>query len=730
MPELAAVPIVVLARTQDFVAVINSTLRNAGLAAHCTWVRENKELSDNLATGNIELVLAFVSAEPVEASTIIKIRNQVAPDVPVVFVRERIDEEIIAVAMQMGARDVVTLGSKGRLQAVVAREIRAFRTERELASFKGSARQTQEQMKSIMAGTADAIAYVQEGIVVDVNPAWLSAFGLADDSELLGHPLMDSLDASAHGAVKSAVVACLQGRWAGQTLKANARLPDRSLSALEFQLARAEHDGEPAVRFSIAAKKEEREPPTVTVTPAKVEPPAKPTPVPTLTEVEPPRPASPAPIAATPAPPPAPPVAPAVIDGALQDAATGLLQRRPFIDRLQVLLNTPPKSGIRQFLALEPDKLVTIVDQLGPVAIEEFVAQFAAVLAEHFKPSDLVGRFGECMIVALIERGTTRDVEAMIQGMIAKVGAHIFHVGGKSILCTISAAVCLVDLRSKDTAIPLTDATQGLREAQAAGGNRLQVIDKSDEDTKRQANDAIWVRLIKSALMENRFKLMQQPIASLLGGERNMFDVLVRMVDEQGSDILPAEFMAAADRNDLMKNIDRWIISNAMAFSGSRPVERLFVRLSRDSVCDKSLTQWLTLQLKSTRIDPSRIAFQVSEAVAAEYLGDTSALASAVRKIGFKFALEHFGSGRDSARLLSHLTLDYLKIDGSLMQSLPVNPELQARVKDLVDAARNRQIATIAERVEDANTMAILWQLGVEYIQGYFINEPEQVVMG
>jgi EAL domain-containing protein (putative c-di-GMP-specific phosphodiesterase class I) len=202
------------------------------------------------------------------------------------------------------------------------------------------------------------------------------------------------------------------------------------------------------------------------------------------------------------------------------------------------------------------------------------------------------------------------------------------------------------------------------------------------------------------------------------------------MMDEQGEDILPSEFMAAAERNDLMKNIDRWVISAALSVCGSRPVQRLFVRLSKDSVCDKSLPAWLMLQLKSTRVDPSRLAFQVTEQIATTHLSETASLASELRQTGFKFAMEHFGSSRESLRLLAHVPVDYLKIDGTLMQGLAVDNTLQQRVKELVDGARSRRIATIAERVEDANTMAVLWQLGIEYIQGYFVNEPEQVTMG
>jgi EAL domain-containing protein (putative c-di-GMP-specific phosphodiesterase class I) len=187
--------------------------------------------------------------------------------------------------------------------------------------------------------------------------------------------------------------------------------------------------------------------------------------------------------------------------------------------------------------------------------------------------------------------------------------------------------------------------------------------------------------------------------------------------------------MSAAERNDLMKNIDRWIIGASMSFCASRKVNQLFVRLSRDSVRDKSLLQWLANQLKASRIEPSRIVFEVSEQVATEHLADVTELATGLRKAGFLFALEHFGTGRDPARLIAQLPINYVKIDGTLMQGLAVDQALQQRVREFVDQAKGKKVSTIAERVEDANTMAVLWQLGIEFIQGYFVHEPEEVVM-
>lgn len=740
MADLAAVPMLVLARTQDSAAAIDSTLRNAGLPAHCTWISETKDLGEALANGKVEMLLAFVGPEGAELKTIVRIRDQAAPGVPVIAVRDRVDEDIIALAMQMGARDAVTLRSRARLQAVVARELQAYRTQRELAATRASAQQHKEQMKAIMSDVADAIAYVQEGILVDANPAWLKLFGHKSADSMVSLPLMDFLHSSAHGAFKTAMVACLQGKWNGQSLRANAMKPDQSIVPFDFVLARAEFDGEPAVRLSIPAKtlagaaapsapaaaaKPAPQPPAPPKAPAAAKPAPKPAPKAPIAPPPVPPPLAPKTVPVKLAPPPAPPpMSPDV------DATTGFLQRRAFSERLHNALTHQLKAGVRQIVVIEPDDLTGITGQLGPLGLEEYVGQLAAFIADTFKPGDIIGRMGDCTFAALLERGTPRDVESWANALLGQIAANVFNVAGKSVLGTCSIGIGMVDLRAKDANAPLSDAMQARRNAHASGGNKFALIDRSDEDTRRLAADAIWVRMVKSALMENRFKLLQQPIANLVGEERGMMDVLVRMVDESGEDVLPSEFMAAAERNDLMKGIDRWVIGSAITVCASRSVSRMFVRISKTSVCDKSLPDWLDTQTRSAGIEASRIVFQVPEPVLAEHLSEASAAASALRQMGFKFCVEHFGSGRDSLRLLTHVPVDYVKIDGALMQSVAKDKEIQSRIKLLVDGARNRKIATIAERVEDANTMAILWQLGIEYILGYFVNEPEQVTMG
>jgi EAL domain-containing protein (putative c-di-GMP-specific phosphodiesterase class I) len=306
----------------------------------------------------------------------------------------------------------------------------------------------------------------------------------------------------------------------------------------------------------------------------------------------------------------------------------------------------------------------------------------------------------------------------------------VVKVGQKSLNLTCTVGLSVITPSGANLDATIDDAIEAARKGRGRGGNQAVTSDKADNDARVKSYDTVWVKHIKAALMENRFRLVQQPVASLQGDDLGMFDVLVRMIDGQGKEVLPAEFMAAAERNDLMKNIHRWVVGASLSFAAQRKPGCLFVRLSKDTVADATFQGWLENHVRSSRADPGRLCFQVTEGIASTYVAQVKALASVLRQRGFRFAIDGFGSGRDSQGLLDAVPLDFVKIDGALVQSLAGDQGLQSRTRTLVEAATKRLIQTIAERVEDANTMAVLWQIGVQYIQGYFINEPEQVVLG
>ncbi len=680
MSEQNAVPLIVLSASRDPAEVVNSILRRAGHPVHCTWIPALPDLGDALTQINPELLLVAEQDEE-KLAMIAGIRDQIAPAVPLIVIAEVVDETRMALAMQHGARDMVTLASPARLQAVMGRELKAHRLERALNSTLKSARDARRQLESVLQQSADAIAQVQEGIVVDANSAWLELFGF-ERSAIVGQPIMDVFDESTHAALKGALAACLQGRWSDHTLSANGYFGDGSRRTIALALTLGEHEGEPCVRLTVPANQHDE---------SKL-----------AQELE---------------------------DAVKRDPATGMLYRQPLLEAVRERLATPAPGGVRYVALIKPDKFSTIEREVGIGASEEVLVELAKLLNAQLSPKDLAGRLGGVAFLALLERGNAHDVEVWSEELIARAGKLVLNVGGRSFSVTCSVGLSVVPPGASSPEAPIADAIESCRKARGRGGNQVATSHRADEDVRVQSYDAIWVKHIKAALMENRFRLVQQPVASLHGADPGMTDVLVRMLDMNGKEVLPGEFMPAAERNDLLKNIDRWVVGASLSFAAQRKPGCLFVRLSKDTLRDSSFLGWLDNQVRASRAEPVRLCFQVPEDLAEGQLSAFQSLAGTLHERGFRCALERFGLGRDPVALLGAAPLHFVKIDGALVQSLTRDPELQQRVRRMVEEAKRRKIETIAERVEDANTMAVLWQVGVQYIQGYFVHTPEEVVL-
>jgi multidomain signaling protein FimX len=677
--EQNAVPLIVLSSVRDPVEAVNSILRRAGHPAHCTWISDLRDLGDALPQINPEL-LVHVASESVQLKSTVALRDQVSASVPIIVLAEAVTEVIMAEAMAAGARDVVSLSSPARLTAVMLRELRAFRLERALRTTVKSAHEARRQLESVLQRSNDAIVQVQEGIIVDANPAWLELYGSPEG--LVGTPVMDLVDESNQAALKGALAACLQGRWSDHTLKVNTLMADGTRLPVEIVLALGEHEGEPSVRLVVPARpRDERK------------------------------------------------LAADLNDAIRSDASTGFLHRRDLLEELAQRLATPAAGGVRNLALIKIDKFGALEREIGVTASEEILIEFSKVLRESLHPKEIIGRMGGVRFLALLERGNERDVDAWSEQLLARLKKHVTRIKDKAVTLTCTIGLAVVPHGQVNIDAAVADALEACRNGGTRGGNQAVVSDKADADTRVQSYDQVWVKHIKAALMENRFRLVQQPVASLQGDDPSMFDVLVRMIDSQGKEVLPSEFMAAAERNDLMKNIDRWVVGASLSFAAQRKPGCLFVRLSRDTVKDATFQSWLDNHVRSSRAEPGRLCFQVTETTAATQVTQVKELSAALRQRGFRFAIDGFGSGRDSQGLLDNVPLDFVKIDGALVQSLASDPQLQARTRTLVEAATKRLIQTIAERVEDANTMAVLWQIGVQYIQGYFINQPEEVVL-
>jgi PAS domain S-box-containing protein len=249
--DAVGVPVIVVSQHDDNLAAINGALREVGHAVHCVRVAEAAALEEVMAAAPPELVLIFADEPQLDLSGLSGTAFRRNPPIPVVLVRQNITEKTIAEGLAAGARDVVSLAQRSRLQAVVERELRIHRLQATLSAVLSSASQYQHELRSLMQGATEAIADVQEGITVAANPAWLNLFGLQDEQELLGQPFMDLFIEQDKVGLKGALQACLKGRWADDALKVTVERRDQRRFAIDLRLERVTVDAEPAVRVVV-----------------------------------------------------------------------------------------------------------------------------------------------------------------------------------------------------------------------------------------------------------------------------------------------------------------------------------------------------------------------------------------------------------------------------------------------------------------------------------------------
>jgi diguanylate cyclase (GGDEF)-like protein/PAS domain S-box-containing protein len=673
--DASAVPVVVVSPREEDAEAVSQALRRAGAAAHCAWVAEARKLNATAESEDPSLLFVFTDKSMEGVVRAVRYRNKHASTLPVIVVSPEVTERAMAEAMQAGAQDLVSLDSPERFQAVAMRELESARRARALALAEQGVEEYRQRMESMLAASARALVHVQDGIIVSINPACLELLGYAEETDLAGTPVMDLFDPDSQVARKGALVACAKGKWTGPALRAKALGSDGSALPVDATLDRDRVEGEPCVRIELSSIRD-----TSSDTGVRAQ-----------------------------------------VDA---DPLAGIAQRRRFLEALDEKLKEELKGGVRALYQIRLDGLTHLSERLGPIVCDDLMIGAGRVVADLLKPGDLFGQLPGGQLGVLVERGNERDLVAWAENVRAKIEQNRVTFQDRVLRCSCSIGAAIAE-RSDDLNALAARAAKAMGIARSAGGNRF----KLDEQKSRRVDDAPMVQRINVALRGEGFKLVFQPIANLLEQTSQMFDVLVRMSDPGSkNEVLPSQFLPVAERNGLMKAIDRWVLGNAIKACREQNGMRAFVRLSSDSIPDLPLVEWLRQQFEKQGVAAERLIVQVTEENYEKMPFETTALVGALRTLGCGFAVEHFGIGTAPLAVIEQVPMNFLKIDGSLMQGLPTDKTLQERVGSYIRAAQTKAITTIAERVEDANTMAVLWQLGVEFIQGYYVQGPEVVL--
>ena len=413
------------------------------------------------------------------------------------------------------------------------------------------------------------------------------------------------------------------------------------------------------------------------------------------------------------------------------DALTGLKNRYAFDHLLTQTITSVTNSDVKAALCyVDLDQFKIVNDTSGHMAGDQLLNQLGTMISGYISDKHIVARLGGDEFGIIFNGCDIEQAQKLAEQLLKQINDFRFVWDEK--LFRVGASIGIAAINSGFSGEEVMKAADvACYVAKDAGRNRVNVYSDDDEDLNYHKSRIDWANRIQQALEHNRFRLFCQSIKSLAPENQHGFsyEILLRMVDVDGELISPALFIPAAERFDLMHQIDVWVFEEAILQLGQSPqllamTTKCAINLSGASIVDEAFADYIIAKLKANDIPPEKICFEITETEAVTKLNNANYFISQLRDFGCKFALDDFGAGMCSFSYLKHLPVDYIKIDGSFVKNMCQEPTDKAIVQSINDIAKSQGKQTIAEFVSDIDTENALRRIGVNYVQGYFVEKP------
>ena len=416
------------------------------------------------------------------------------------------------------------------------------------------------------------------------------------------------------------------------------------------------------------------------------------------------------------------------------DTVTGLFNRQYFLAELERAVARARRKPEEccSLLYIDLDNFKYVNDTLGHQAGDKVLMEVSELLERRSRRSDLLARLGGDEFAVILYDLDLVGAETAADGFRKLLAEYVFKYEGKvvDVGCSIGVAQLGEEVRDKEELMAQADLACHI--AKRRGRNRVHVYQSRDQErVATMETDMGWSLRIKAAIEQGQFRFARQPIADAHTGEIRVYEILLRMEEENGELIMPAGFLPAAERFGLLAAIDHWVVEHAIADLGGRlgdePGLRYAINLSAKAIDDGTILATITRALEENDVPAGNLTFEVTETQAVANLSHAVEFLKKLRALGCKTALDDFGAGYCSFAYLKEMPVDHIKIDGSFVRDICQNDLQRAMVKAMVDIAGTIGIRTVAEFVEDERCLNVLRELGVDAIQGYLIGRPELI---
>ena len=671
-------------RVEDAEALV-SGLRNAGIAVRPVRAASAEELSAALA-GPADLVLAAVSAQSLPFAEAAHLVASCGKDLPLVAIADQLDEAQYDAALTAGARAVAVRHRAQQVLSQVRNEWADLDARRAQRRLEARVRETERRCDSLIESSRDPIAYIHEGMHIRANAAYLEMFGYEDFEDIEGMSLLDMIAPQHVEGFKQLLKSMAKGEAPPPRYEVEARGLEGNAFPASMEFTQAQYEGEACLQ--VVFRRQELDPELAQE----------------LEELR------------------------------QRDQVTGLLNRPTFLRSLEDAVDDAGQNnGQHGLLMIAPDHYHRLLQDIGLDAADALLASIGQRLQALLQQGDLAGRavaarFSEHTLAVLLRGSDYAGTCALAERILAAFAADVFQIGARSSVITPSIGGVQIGEKIASVSQVLAKAAQGVESSSGVGGNRFEIFDPAAVDRAEEEHVRAWVARLREALDNDRFVLHYQPIINLQGDTGATYEALMRLDPGDGQLIPPTSFLQIAEEHDLLGGIDRAVLGQAIGAIGQRLADNrpttLVVKVSQAALDDPQLAEFIGQQLQAHGVPGEYLVLQLPEAKVFTHLKATQAFADAIGRFDCRLSLEQFGMGLDSFQLLAHLKPNLLKIDRSFIEDLPRSAESQTRVREIANRARELGIRTIAEHVQDAASMSILFSSGVDYVQGYFLATP------
>ncbi|MGH8079174.1 MAG: EAL domain-containing response regulator [Lysobacter sp.] len=661
---------------------IVSALRNSGIAVRPTRPENEQELSALILQHPPDLVLAARNSRNVSLLKLMQSVDASGKDLPVLVLMEAVDEAALLGVMEIGARGVVLRSNITHLQNVVRAEWSDLEGRRSLRRLEAQVRETERRCDALIDSSRDPIAYIHEGMHIRANAAYLEIFGFESFEEIEGMSLLDLVAPNQVDGFKHLLKQLSKGEAPPPSYETQARALDGNAFPAVMEFTAATYEGEQCLQ--VVLRRQEIDPELAR-------------------EVE-----------------------------ALRqrDQVTGLLNRATFLRSLEdAVADAAQNSAHHGLLLLEPDHYNQLLQEIGLDQADQLIKACGERLRSAIGPDDIAARFGEHQFAVLTLHSDHSHTSSLAEKLRASFSANVLETDHLSLSASASVGGVQIGEKIASVTAVLGKAAQCLQSASDIGGNRIELFDPGAADRAEEERIAAWVARIRDALDTDRFVMNYQPLINLHGEPIEMYEAYLRMQgmgpDDGGELVQPLSFLQIAEEHGLLWEIDRWVVSKAIQVIGERMRQgrrtTLLVKITQASLQDESLQQHMVEQLAKHGADGKLLVLQLPESKVFTNLRAAQEFQSRVYHYGVRVGLEQFGAGLNSFQLLNHFDAAFLKIDRSYMEDLTANPDHQQRVREIAEKARELGRQTIAEFVQDAASMSLLFAAGIDYAQGHFL---------